>query len=177
MTTEELLIALAIFGLRVVNYAISTLRMVSIARNQRIASSIMATLEALIFAVVLANIVNDLENLVNLFAYCAGAAAGNYVGMALETRLIKGFAIVNIFSSNTSQEIATALREAGYGVTATLGEGRDGAVLTLRSVINKREVNRLTKIVQKISPSAFIAVEEARSVQRGWLGTGHGKLP
>jgi uncharacterized membrane-anchored protein YitT (DUF2179 family) len=42
-------------------------------------------------------------------------------------------------------------------------------------VINKREVNRLIAIVQDISPDAFIALEEARGVRRGWIGTGRGR--
>ncbi|GAB4514202.1 MAG: hypothetical protein OHK0046_15980 [Anaerolineae bacterium] len=177
MTLEAVLAAVLIFVLRVINYAIGTLRMVAIARNRRLLSSVLAALEALIFAVVIANIVNDLDNIVNMVAYCAGASGGNYVGLVLEARLVKSFAIVNIFTSRMGHDIAVALREAGYGVTEQIGEGRDGTVVTLRSVINKREVSRMTRIVHSVNQEAFVAVEEARSVQRGWLGTGHGKLP
>lgn len=175
MALEGMLLALAIFVLRVINYAVGTVRMVTIARNQRLIAATLASFEALIFAVVIANIVNDLENLLNLIAYCAGAAVGSWVGMVLEGRLIKGFVIINVFDTINGQNVAAALREAGYGVTEITGQGRDGQVVTLRSVVDKREARRVAKIVQAKSPEAFMVIEEVRGLQRGWFGVGRGK--
>lgn len=166
---EELLFALLIFGLRVLNYSISTLRLVVITRNMRFVAALLASLEALIFAVVIANIVNDLENLINLFAYCAGAAVGSYFGMVLEARLITSYSVFNAIVGDRAHEIAQALRDAGFGVTETTGQGLNGTVTTLRSVVNKRDLPRISKLVQGIDSGAFITVEEARAVSRGWL--------
>lgn len=168
--TPEILFALTIFGMRVLNYAMSTLRMVSVSRGRRMVSALLAMIEALIFAVVIANIVSDLDNLLNLFAYCAGAAAGSYAGMLLESRLITSFAVVNVVSSATSGEsIADALRTAGFGVTVLYGQGRDGIVSTLRVVVNRREVSAVNRTVRDIHPDAFVTVENAGNVQHGWM--------
>lgn len=175
MTVEAVLFAVLIFVLRVINYAISTLRMVSITRGQRWLAAILAILEAYIFVVVIAEIVGDLENFINLFAYCAGAAGGSWAGMVLEARLIRGHMIVNIFANVQGREIAMALREAGYGVTEFVGQGRDGEVTTLRSVVDKRDVKKFSKLVNDANPNAFIAMEEARTVRHGWLGIGRGR--
>jgi uncharacterized protein YebE (UPF0316 family) len=177
MTIEGLLLALAIFFMRVLNYTVGTVRLVSITRNQRLLAASLAALEALIFAVVIANIVSDLSNLLNLFAYCIGASVGSWIGMMIEARLITGYMIVNIITRIKGHELALALREAGFGVTESTGEGRDGLVTTLRSVINKREVTRLVGLVQRENPDAFIATEEARGVQRGWVASGRGPRP
>lgn len=174
MAPEELLLAVTIFVMRVLNYAVGTIRLVVITRNRRVLASILASVEAFIFAVVIANVVSDLENVVNLFSYCAGAAIGSYVGMVLESRLVTGYMIVNIFTGNGGHQMAVALRDAGFGVTEITGEGRDGVVTTLRSVINKRDVTHVTDVVQTINPQAFIALEEARAVKYGWLQTGRG---
>jgi uncharacterized protein YebE (UPF0316 family) len=172
LTIEGLLFAGLIFVLRVLNYAISTVRMVAISRQQRWLSASLAFLEAMIFAVVIANIVNDLDNLVNLMAYCLGAAAGGWVGMALESRFITSYMTVNIITSNKGHDIAMALRDKGYGVTETVGEGRDGPVTMLRSIVVSRDVPNVLKVSRAIDNSAFIAVEEARAIQRGWLRSG-----
>lgn len=174
MTFDGLLLALAIFLMRVLNYTVSTIRLVAITRQQRFLAAALAALEALIFAVVIANIVSDLSNFANLFAYCLGASVGSWTGMIIEARLITSYMIVNVVTNFKGHQIALALREAGFGVTESRAEGRDSIVTTLRSVINKREVLRLTRVVHEISPDAFITLEEARGVRRGWLTAGRG---
>lgn len=166
---EELTLAVVIFLLRVLNYSVGTIRLVAITRGLRFLASILAMLEALIFAVVIANVVSDLENIVNLTSYCLGAGVGSYVGMMLEARFVTGYSVINIISGTHGHELAVALREAGYGVTETTGQGREGSVSTLRSVINKRDIPRVTKMAQEINPDSFITIEDARTVQRGWL--------
>lgn len=84
MVLEGAALAIAIFVMRVITYAIGTLRMVVITRNMRFIAATFAFLEAFIFAVVIANVVQNLEDGWNLFAYCLGASVGSYLGMFLE---------------------------------------------------------------------------------------------
>jgi len=172
---DGLLLALAIFFMRVFNYAVSTLRLVSISRGQRLWAAVLAVIEAFIFAVVIAGVVQDLENIPNLTAYCLGAAGGSWLGMELEARLVKSYVIANVFAAEAGQTLAEKLRDAGYGVTSTISEGRDGIVVTLRSVLNKREMQAFNKVVNQYAPNAFVVVEEARGIRQGWLGVGRGK--
>lgn len=171
ITLEIVLGALLIFALRVMNYAISTIRTVAIARQRRMISASLAFLEAFLFVVVIANIVQDLSNLLYLLAYCLGASVGSYVGMLLEERFITSYVTVNIISNQHGHEIAIALREQGYGVTETLGEGRSGTVVMLRSTIVNRDSRNVIDTIHRIDPTAFVAVEEARAIMRGWLRT------
>ncbi|NWF67892.1 MAG: DUF2179 domain-containing protein [Chloroflexi bacterium] len=169
MTTDAILLAAAIFGLRVVNNMISTLRVVFITRQMKLVAAVMAFLEAWIFAVVISSVVQDLGNTWNLLAYCGGFAVGSYVGMWIESRFITSYMIVNVFVRERGHEIAQALRAQGFGVTETSGEGREGAVMILRSVITSRDVPRFSASVRELLPDAFIAIEEARAVQQGWI--------
>lgn len=170
MESADVLFALTIFAMRVLNYSVSTVRLVTISRGQRVIAASLATFEALIFAVVIANIVSDLDNLLNLFAYCAGAGAGSYTGMILESRIITSFSAVNIVSeAATGQTIADSLRESGFGVTTLYGQGRNGIVSTMRAVVNKREVSAVNRLVRELDPDAFITVEAAGNVQHGWV--------
>ena len=75
VTQEAILSALFIFGLRVFNSAIGTMRLVVVARGQRWLTSILGFIEALIFAFVTANVVTDLSNMLNLVAYCGGLSS------------------------------------------------------------------------------------------------------
>lgn len=172
LTTGTIAYALLIFVLRVVNYAISTMRLVFIARNMKVRAAITAFFEALIFAVVIAGVVSDLQNVINLTAYCLGAAVGSYVGMWLEGRFIVSYTTVTIITREKGQAIANLLREHGYGVTLTRGEGRDGPVDVLRSSTISRDVPHMNDLIKKLNPDAFIETESARSLTRGWIPGG-----
>ncbi len=177
MTEEALFTALLIFALRVVNNAIGTVRLVTLARGMRWLTAILGFFEALIFAVTISGVVTDLTNILNLIAYCGGFSVGAWVGMALEARFVTTFVIVNVFASKNGHEIALALRQQGYGVTEMEGEGHAGDVTMLRSVTSHRDVPRISTIVKQIAPDSFVAVEQVRSVQGGWIRHGTRNQP
>jgi len=169
VTTDAILIALTIFVLRVFNNAMGTVRVVIITRQRRLLAAFIGFFESLIFAITMAWVVTDFTNVLNLLAYCLGFSVGSYLGMMIEARFITSFMTVNIIAPEKGHEIATALREAGYGVTETVGEGKDGEVIMLRSVVNNRDVPRLLHVVQDTHDRAFVSVEQARAVQRGYV--------
>ena len=177
ITPAALVFATTLFALRVLNYAISTVRLVSIARGQKLLSAALAFLEAFIFAVVMGQIVNDLENVTNLMAYCLGASAGSYVGMWLEARFIKSYSTVTVITHEKGKEITASLHSHNYGATLSRGEGRDGDVAIIRSSVLSRDVPKVIEIIREIHPDAFIDVEAVKTIQRGWLPGSNGYRP
>lgn len=172
LTLEALLLATGLFLLRVINYSISTIRLVFISRGRRILAAVMAFLEAFIFAVVMASVITEINNISNLLAYCLGAAVGSYVGMWLEARFVVSYSTVTIIAQKKGKLITDKLREHRYAVTVTYGEGREGAVTILRSSTISRNVPALTALVKSVNPDAFIEVETVRNLQRGWVPGG-----
>lgn len=170
ITTEALLVAGGIFVLRVINNGIGTIRLITLARQQKLLTAVLGFIEALSFAITMAGVVTNLDNHLNLLAYCAGFSVGSWVAMELESRFITSFLIINVMTGFGGHEIALKLRENGFGVTEMDGEGRDGAVTMLRSVIAHRQAQRLMEIVRSVNPDAFIAVEHARTIRGGWMG-------
>jgi uncharacterized protein YebE (UPF0316 family) len=174
MTSDTILLAALIFALRVVNSALGTVRVIVTVHQHRWLSSGVAFIESLIFAMVFSRVVNDLTNFANLMAYCGGFALGNYLGMMIEQRYITTYMTATIIVQEKGREIAMALREHGYGVTETQGEGRDGTVTLLRSVLLQRDIPHLMKIVREVFPDAFVSVEEARAIHKGWVRAARG---
>jgi uncharacterized protein YebE (UPF0316 family) len=174
MTADAILLAVVILVLRIINSALGTVRVIVTVHQQRWLSSILAFIEALVFAIVIANVVNDLSNFLNLIAYCGGFSIGNYLGMVLETRFITSYMTATVIVHDKGREIASALRERGYGVTETTGEGRDGTVIMLHSVILQRDVPDMLKVVREVYPQAFVSVEQARTIHRGWIRAARG---
>ncbi len=174
MTVEAILLAVIILVLRIINSALGTLRVIVTIHQYRWLSSILAFIEALVFAIVIANVVKDLSNFLNLMAYCGGFSLGNYLGMVIEQRYITSYMTATVIAQEKGHEIALALRDHGYGVTETVGEGRDGTVTMLRSVILQRDIPNLLKVVRQVYPDAFVSVEEARTIHKGWVRAARG---
>ena len=173
MSTEEILLVIAIFCLRVINNSMGTLRVIVMTSGRRGLSFALAFTESLVFAFTASKVLTDLGNIPNLIAYAGGFAVGNFVGMYVDQHLVTGYFTVNIISMEHGHSIAVTLREVGFGVTETEGEGGTGSVTMLRSVVNRQDVQRVIGIVQDADPNAFITTEEARAVRSGWLRTGH----
>ncbi|MBN8637735.1 MAG: DUF2179 domain-containing protein [Anaerolineae bacterium] len=169
LSPDAILFAILLILLRILNTGIGTVRLILVTRQQKVLASLLAIVEALLFALSIGSVANDLNNVLNLAAYCGGFAIGNYIGMIIERRFITSYMTVNIITPQRGHEIALALRQHGYGVTETLGEGHQGAVTMLRSVVLNRDVPKVLQVVGEMQEDAFVAVEEARSVYRGWL--------
>lgn len=167
-----LLGALLIFVVRVLSITLATIRLLIMGRSSKALVSGIAFFEALTFALTFGAVASDLTNIWYLAAYCGGFAAGTWVGTVVEERMGSGFASVNIISMGKSLPIVEAIREAGFGATRTSGEGGSGTVGLVFIVARRKDVPQIASIATEIDPKAFVTVEEARSVSRGYLGYG-----
>lgn len=163
-----LLGAAFVFGLRVIDVTLGTVRLVLTVRGQRLAAGVMGFFEVTIFLVAISQVLAQIGNWVNIVAYAGGFATGTIVGITLEERLALGTAVVRVVSSRKGREVGKALREAGYGVTELLGVGGRRRVRIANVVARRREVPRILRTVEDIDHEAFITVEGARAVYRGW---------
>jgi uncharacterized protein YebE (UPF0316 family) len=169
MGLEEILLVLAIFGLRVLNNAIGTVRVIVTSNGRRNMALGLAFIESLIFAYTAGQVLTNLENIPNLIAYAGGFAVGGYVGILIEEKFVKGYVTINVISVSHGHEIALKLREQGYGVTETIGEGGQGQVAMLMSVVLRQDTKRVINEVHDVDDKAFITVESARTAQYGWV--------
>ncbi|MFP4324289.1 MAG: DUF2179 domain-containing protein [Anaerolineales bacterium] len=166
---DDLGLIVLIFGLRVINNAIGSVRIIVMTNGQRRLAFGLAFIESAIFAFTAGQVLTDLDHIGKLFAYALGFAVGGYVGMSVEERLIAGYVVVTITTPVQGADIAAALRAAGYGVTETGGYGADGNVAMLRCVAERQHAADVIRRVHEINERAFITTEEARAVHRGWM--------
>jgi uncharacterized protein YebE (UPF0316 family) len=167
-----LLGALLIFFVRVLSITLATIRLLIMGRTSKALVAGIAFFEALTFALTFGVVASDLTNMWYLAAYCGGFAAGTWVGTIVDERLGQGFASVNIISMAKSLPIVEAIREAGFGATRTSGEGGTGTVGLVFVVARRRDIRQIADIATSIDPKAFVTIEEARSVSRGYMGYG-----
>jgi uncharacterized protein YebE (UPF0316 family) len=162
------LAALFIFGIRVLEMTLDTLRVLFILRGRRIVAWFVGFGQSLLFVVAITTVLQNLDNLASILGYAGGFATGVVVGMFIEERLAIGFTHMRVISSRRGAAIAEQLREEGYAVTEVPARGRDGAVTLLSCNVLRRHADKMMKTINEIDSAAFVTAEEVRPIRRGF---------
>lgn len=138
-------------------------------RNARLLVPIIGFFEVLVWITAVGSAIQHLDSPWHIAGYAGGFATGTVVGLWLEEQLALGLASIQIISRSGGVELAEALREAGFGVTEFVGQGRDGKVEVVQTVVRRRQTRRVLAEVDRWDPEAFVSVEEPRAIRRGWM--------
>ncbi len=158
-----------IFILRVVGMTFSTIRVLVMMRGKRLATAVTGFIEVFVYVIAIGVVVNDLSNIWNVMAYCLGFVAGTLVGMWVDDRTATGHVNVRIISRFKAQLIVEKIHEAGYGATVGWGHGRGGTVGMILAIVTRKDVDTIYKLAEDVDRDAFITVEDARAVRRGYM--------
>ncbi len=161
---------LMIFFARVCDVTLATLRTILVVQGRKIPAAVLGFVEITIYVLILNTVMKNMDNILNVFAYGAGFAAGNYVGIAIEDKLALGNISTQIIVPKIQEpELTTALRDRGYGVTVLDGHGRESDTSVLITVISRKEYQRLRFVAKKIAPTAFITVNSIKQWSGGFF--------
>ena len=163
--------ALFVFGIRIVGVGLSTVRILVTARGHEWRAATLGFFETVVYVIAIGAVVQNLTNPPIFLAYCFGFSAGTILGMRVERRMVGGFASVRAISPTKAAEVAQALRDSGFGATLSWGEGRDGTVGVVQTIVPRKRSKEAVNKVHAIDQDAFLVVDEARAVMRGWLNT------
>ena len=161
------ILPLLVFGARVMDVTLGTLRIIFISRGRRKLAPLLGFFEVLIWIVVVSQIMQNLHSPLSFIAYAAGFATGNYVGMWIEDKLAIGTLIVRVIVPQEASQLMTQLHDAGYGVTSIDAHGTTGAVTLIYTIVKRKDLYDVMTIIQNTYPKAFTSVEEVRSTHEG----------
>jgi uncharacterized protein YebE (UPF0316 family) len=168
LSSSAWLAALAIFGLRVTDMTLDTLRMLFVVRGRKAVAWTLGFVQSAVFVVAITSVLANLNNPLTVLGYAAGFATGNVVGMLIEGRLAVGHIHLSIISSSRGVALAQALREAGYAVTEIPARGKDGMVHLLSVSVLRKDVARAEGIIHLADEHAFITSEDVRPIRHGF---------
>jgi uncharacterized protein YebE (UPF0316 family) len=161
------ILPLIVFLARVFDVTLGTMRIIFLSRGRRYLAPLLGFVEVFIWITIVSQIVRGAQNFAAYFAYAAGFAVGNYIGMVLEDKLAIGTLVIRAILTENGDALIERLRAEGYGVTHVDAHGATGAVGLIYTIVMRKELRQVVNIIQDISPKAFFTVEELRSVQQG----------
>ncbi len=159
--------ALLVFGLRLADVPIGTLKTVLMVRGMRTWATLLGLLEVTIWLIAMGRVMGQLDNPWNIAGYALGYSAGTWLGMWIESRLAFGSVEVHTISLTKSAEVAEVIRAAGYGVTQFQGHGDSGAVSIVGTIAERKHLDGLLKRIHAVDPNAFVTVDDTRQVVGG----------
>jgi uncharacterized protein YebE (UPF0316 family) len=163
---DFLILPLLIFVMRICDVTLDTMRIIFMTKGYRNVAPIIGFFEVLIWIVAITRIMQNLDNWVSYVAYAAGFATGNYVGMLLDEKLAIGHELIRVITKLDSDDLAGALRNAGFGVTSVKASGMQGEVGILYIIVNRKNQKSAIEIIEHHSPNAFYTIENIHFVNR-----------
>jgi len=108
-----------------------------------------------------------LDNPLCYLGFAAGFAAGTYVGMFVERRLALGMQVMRIIIHQDSDALIAGLKAENFGVTIIDGQGAIGPVKIIFTIIKRKDIELIRKIIQRFNPNAFYSIEDIRVANQG----------
>ena len=169
MEQDLILAGLFVFIMRLIDMSLDTTRLLLVVRGRRLYAGLIGAVQATVFILAVSVVLSGPLNFWKVVGYAGGFACGVMLGMVLEERLAIGYAMLRIFSTTGGKAIVETMRAAGYAVTEFSAQGRTGNITVVNAVVLRRQVQEIREIADKIDSDAFVTIDEAHPLQRGYF--------
>ncbi|MCL2727072.1 MAG: DUF5698 domain-containing protein [Bacteroidales bacterium] len=158
---------LLIFLARVCDVTLGTLRIIFVSKGRKNLAPIVAFFEVLIWIIVISELLSHANNLFSYVCYAGGYATGSYVGIYVEERIAMGIQLVQVYTKKSGDGLVRLLNQENFGATVIQGEGVNGAVSIVQTVVNRKNMSRVKTIINDFDPDVFYVMTDTKTVQRG----------
>lgn len=151
-----------IFLARVVDVSLGTIRVIFISKGYKLWAPILGFFEVLVWLMAIRQVMSSMEGPLMFVAYAAGFATGTFVGIMIEQKISLGTVMFRLMTGREVKPLVKHLRQSGYHVTESRAESSTGKVHLLYTILKRKEIATVVKIVQEFNPHAFYVVEDVR---------------
>jgi uncharacterized protein YebE (UPF0316 family) len=169
MEADLILPGLFVFAMRVTDMSLDTTRLLLIVRGRKLYAGLIGAVQATVFILAVSVVLSGPLNFWKVVGYAGGFACGVVLGMVVEDRLAIGYAMLRVYSPTSGKAIADALRAAGYAVTEFAAQGQAGKITVVNAVVFRRQVPAIRAVIDTVDPNAFVTIDEAHPLQRGYF--------
>ena len=163
----SLILPALVFAAELTVVTLSTVRIICLGRGQKVIASAIGFFEVSIWLFAIGQVMRNLSDVTCSAAFAGGFTLGNFLGVLIEGKLAMGNAVVRIITPKDAGELVTALRAAGYGVTAVDARGATGPVQIVLTVVPRRDLGRVVALAKGFDPKVFYSVDELKEAVEG----------
>ena len=171
MESASFWIIAIIFLARCTDVTMGVFRILMVVKGRKILAACLGFFEVMVFISTMNIIMGGGKSLSfpEMLGYCGGFAAGNIVGSYLESKLMDAYVLAEIIAekSEASDGLVQRLREAGFGTTVIVGDGRSGPRLVIKVICSRKHVKRVSAISDEFG--SFLFISDIRGVSGGYF--------
>jgi uncharacterized protein YebE (UPF0316 family) len=157
-----------IFIAKLLEVAITTVRVVLTARGNRLISGLLAAVEISLWIVVASKVLLGInDDPFQAVVYGAAYAIGIYIGIAIEDKLALGLAQIEVITGPEEAKLITdKLRGSGYGVTSFPCEGLEGPKQSIVMKVHRKDIPATIKLIKE-HEQLFVTITDIRKLSMG----------
>lgn len=159
-------IPLLIFVARIFDVSFGTLRVLFVSRGLKIRAGLFGFFEVLIWVLVIAQLIQHLNNWVNYVAYAGGFSIGTYIGITLENKLKVGTVLIRIITHQNPSGLINSLKKAGVMITSVDAVGSIESVKIIFMIIKRKMYKEIVEIIENFDSEAFYSIEDVKFTSR-----------
>lgn len=161
------MLILFIFVAEMAVVTLSTLRTIFIARGMKYLAPVLGFFEVSIWLFAISSVMRNLSDVRCALAFAGGFTLGNFLGMLIEQSLALGSVVVRTITPRDTAPLVAALRAANYGVTCLPGQGANGPVQVVFTIVPRRELAVVIAMMRQFDPALFFTVDALQTSQAG----------
>jgi uncharacterized protein YebE (UPF0316 family) len=168
--------ALLMVGLAMASVGLWTLRVAIAARGMKLAGSIVAATEAVVFALTFSHLVSDLGSPDRLIGYAVGVAGGTALGLVANDRLTPGHSEVHVVVSGYASDVVDSLHARGWPATWASAEGPTGPVTQIWLTVDDLRSGAALSDLEELAPRAFWTVRRLKTAHASEVPVGYRQI-
>ena len=159
------MLPLLIFAAELVVVTCGTLRIIFVSRGDKVLAPIIGFVEVTVWLFAISQVMKNVSDGCCFLAFAGGFTVGNFLGILIEKTLAMGLAQVSIVMPTDRRDLIDELRARDFGVTCVRGQGSQGPVDVVFTVVKRRQLPQVLSLVE--AAGAFYSVDEVTSVSHG----------
>lgn len=165
-------LCIKIFFARIADVTVGTVRTMIMIKGKTVLTGVLAFIEVFIwFLVAREALVTEVNSFWIPISYSLGYATGTLLGSYLSQRFIRGVVGVQVVVPKENKKLIKTLRDHGFACSVMDlkddYEGNKKDMLFLQ--VNNRSLKKVTNLIKKMEPNAFVVVNETKAVQNGYF--------
>jgi uncharacterized protein YebE (UPF0316 family) len=172
---------LLIFAAETCVVTFSTLRSIFVNRGLKKFAVVIGLMESTFWLFAIGQVVTNLTHLPCSIAYAVGFTCGSFLGMTIEEKLAIGTQVVRIITNKSTDRLVAQLNAVGFGVTYVEGDGATGPVNVIFTIVKRKQMKEVRRMLSQFDPHLFYTVEDVRSSRKGVFrerrDEPHGRVP
>ena len=157
-----MLLYMAIFFSKIIENALSTLRLIVVANGKKKLGALLNGVIALIWIFVTGIVIIDVnKDLFKIVFFVIGSIVGSYLGSIIEEKIALGMnMLICITKEINENKIKKKLND--YQITTICEKDNNYSVLLI--VLKRKEITKISKILKRIDKDIIIISEKAKTI-------------